>query len=247
MVISPGGFAVMAMMPVVGILVGRTDARWLIAFGLGRHGASAVHHDALRYHRRLRHRRVGAHLPVGRPRLPCSFPSTPIAFPGLAARQEQRCLGHHQHDAQSGQGASASPSPPRCWRAASRSTRTCWSAMSRPGAARTTPPSRRCRRPTSPARAMLSTFPPGRRAQLYAMVQRQALMLSYIDAFLLLAVDLHRAGAAGLPAEEAGLCIRRPAGALRRCPGANPLSKNAESPDTASGPTDRQASTPWRH
>jgi MFS transporter, DHA2 family, multidrug resistance protein len=34
MVISPGGFAVMAMMPVVGILVGRTDARWLIAFGL---------------------------------------------------------------------------------------------------------------------------------------------------------------------------------------------------------------------
>jgi len=34
MVISPGGFAVMAMMPVVGILVGRTDSRWLIAFGL---------------------------------------------------------------------------------------------------------------------------------------------------------------------------------------------------------------------
>ena len=32
--ISPGGFAVMLMMPVVGILVGRTDARWLIAFGL---------------------------------------------------------------------------------------------------------------------------------------------------------------------------------------------------------------------
>ena len=34
LMISPGGFAVMAMMPVVGILVGRTDARWLIAFGL---------------------------------------------------------------------------------------------------------------------------------------------------------------------------------------------------------------------
>jgi DHA2 family multidrug resistance protein len=34
LVISPGGFAVMLMMPVVGILVGRTDARWLIAFGL---------------------------------------------------------------------------------------------------------------------------------------------------------------------------------------------------------------------
>jgi DHA2 family multidrug resistance protein len=34
LVISPGGFAVMLMMPVVGNLVGRVDARWLIAFGL---------------------------------------------------------------------------------------------------------------------------------------------------------------------------------------------------------------------
>ncbi len=33
-VISPGGFAVMLMMPIVGMLVGRVDARWLIAFGL---------------------------------------------------------------------------------------------------------------------------------------------------------------------------------------------------------------------
>jgi DHA2 family multidrug resistance protein len=33
-VISPGGFAVMLMMPIVGGLVGRVDARWLIAFGL---------------------------------------------------------------------------------------------------------------------------------------------------------------------------------------------------------------------
>ena len=34
LVISPGGFAIMALMPVVGILVGKVDARWLIAFGL---------------------------------------------------------------------------------------------------------------------------------------------------------------------------------------------------------------------
>ncbi len=34
LVISPGGLAVMAMMPVIGALVGRVDARWLIAFGL---------------------------------------------------------------------------------------------------------------------------------------------------------------------------------------------------------------------
>jgi MFS transporter, DHA2 family, multidrug resistance protein len=33
-VISPGGFAVMLMMPIVGILVGRVDVRWLIAVGL---------------------------------------------------------------------------------------------------------------------------------------------------------------------------------------------------------------------
>jgi DHA2 family multidrug resistance protein len=34
LVISPGGFAIMALMPVVGALVGRVDPRWLIAFGL---------------------------------------------------------------------------------------------------------------------------------------------------------------------------------------------------------------------
>lgn len=34
MVISPGGFAIMALMPVVGRLVAFIDARWLIAFGL---------------------------------------------------------------------------------------------------------------------------------------------------------------------------------------------------------------------
>jgi MFS transporter, DHA2 family, multidrug resistance protein len=33
-VISPGGFAVMLMMPIVGGLVGRVDARWLVAIGL---------------------------------------------------------------------------------------------------------------------------------------------------------------------------------------------------------------------
>ena len=34
LVISPGGFALMALMPLVGFLVSRYDARWLIAFGL---------------------------------------------------------------------------------------------------------------------------------------------------------------------------------------------------------------------
>ncbi|HEV2550160.1 MAG TPA: DHA2 family efflux MFS transporter permease subunit [Stellaceae bacterium] len=34
LVISPGGFAIMVLMPVVGALVGRVDPRWLIAFGL---------------------------------------------------------------------------------------------------------------------------------------------------------------------------------------------------------------------
>src|SRR5580704_1477692 len=32
MVLSPGGFVIMAMMPIVGFLVSRVDARWLIAF-----------------------------------------------------------------------------------------------------------------------------------------------------------------------------------------------------------------------
>jgi MFS transporter, DHA2 family, multidrug resistance protein len=35
LVISPGGFAIMLMMPLVGALVARADPRWLIAFGLG--------------------------------------------------------------------------------------------------------------------------------------------------------------------------------------------------------------------
>jgi MFS transporter, DHA2 family, multidrug resistance protein len=35
LVISPGGFAIMLLMPLVGALVARVDPRWLIAFGLG--------------------------------------------------------------------------------------------------------------------------------------------------------------------------------------------------------------------
>jgi DHA2 family multidrug resistance protein len=35
LVISPGGFAIMLLMPIVGNLVSRIDPRWLIAFGLG--------------------------------------------------------------------------------------------------------------------------------------------------------------------------------------------------------------------
>ena len=34
LVLSPGGLAAMIMMPIIGNLVGRVDARWLIAFGL---------------------------------------------------------------------------------------------------------------------------------------------------------------------------------------------------------------------
>ena len=40
LVISPGGFAVMVMMPIVGNLVSRVDARWLIAIGLSLCGVS---------------------------------------------------------------------------------------------------------------------------------------------------------------------------------------------------------------
>lgn len=42
LVISPGGLAVMAMMPVVGFLIGRFDARWLISFGLVLSGTALV-------------------------------------------------------------------------------------------------------------------------------------------------------------------------------------------------------------
>jgi DHA2 family multidrug resistance protein len=42
-VMSPGGLVVMALMPVVGRLLGKIDARWLIAFGFLVSGAALYH------------------------------------------------------------------------------------------------------------------------------------------------------------------------------------------------------------
>jgi DHA2 family multidrug resistance protein len=43
LVLSPGGFATMMMMPVVGALSGKIDARWMIAFGLAWTGVAMFH------------------------------------------------------------------------------------------------------------------------------------------------------------------------------------------------------------
>ena len=43
LVLSPGGFATMLMMPVVGALSGKIDARWMITFGLAWTGVAMFH------------------------------------------------------------------------------------------------------------------------------------------------------------------------------------------------------------
>jgi len=43
LVLSPGGFATMLMMPVVGALSGKIDARWMITFGLAWTGLAMFH------------------------------------------------------------------------------------------------------------------------------------------------------------------------------------------------------------
>ena len=42
-ILSPGGFAILLFMPLVGFLVSRIDARWLIALGMLISGASIIH------------------------------------------------------------------------------------------------------------------------------------------------------------------------------------------------------------
>jgi DHA2 family multidrug resistance protein len=68
LVISPGGFALLLMMPLVGVLATKLDARFLITLRLCRQRPCAVFDDPLRRRYRLRHDSLGAGLSIARAR-----------------------------------------------------------------------------------------------------------------------------------------------------------------------------------
>ena len=186
LVISPGGFAVMAMMPVVGILVGRDGCPLAHRLRPGRHVAGAVQHDAVRYQRRLLHRRLGARLPVDRPRLPV-HPRQHLAFLGLppAKYNDGSAIINMMRNLGGGFGIAIATT------VLARQQQVHHNVL----VGHVTPWSSQY---DTTIQALQRAFLAGSgnaadalhqaQAQLYAIVQRQALMLSYIDAFLLLAI-----------------------------------------------------------
>ncbi len=99
MVISPGGFALLLVMPAVGFLSGKVDARYLIAAGSRRGRAGLMVDDPLRCRDRLCHARLVADLPVARPR-PAVHPDQHGGARRHADGEKQQRCGDHQHDAQ---------------------------------------------------------------------------------------------------------------------------------------------------
>ena len=185
-VISPGGFAVMLMMPIVGILVSRVDARWLIAFGLI--ATSLALFNMMRFDTNVDYATLAwarIYQSVGLGFL--FIPVNTIAFLGLPPAKNNdasalinmmRNLGgsfgiaiattvlarrqqHHQNVLVGHVTPYSSPYD--------TTIQAMQQALGRNAA--------------SAADALHQA-----QAQLYAMVQRQALVLSYIDAFWLLAV-----------------------------------------------------------
>jgi DHA2 family multidrug resistance protein len=185
-VISPGGFAVMLMMPIVGILVSRVDARWLIAFGLV--ATSLALFNMMRFDTNVDYATLAwarIYQSVGLGFL--FIPVNTIAFMGLPQAKNNdasalinmmRNLGgsfgiaiattvlarrqQHHHNVLVGHVTPYSSPYDTTIQAMQQ-------ALGRNAA--------------NAADALHQA-----QAQLYAMVQRQALVLSYIDAFWLLAV-----------------------------------------------------------
>ena len=99
MVLSPGGFAIMLMMPVVGALSGRIDARLLITIGLIGTAIAMFHLSGFDLNvdfSTLAWARVYQSLGIGA----AVHPDQHRRLSGRAGRQERQRLGDHQHDAQ---------------------------------------------------------------------------------------------------------------------------------------------------
>ena len=121
-VMAPRGIGTMISMFAVSRMIGRVDARWLIAIGLGLCGAVALRHDAVHARRRARARIIwnGFLQGVG---LGLVFPPlTTLAFATVPAAHPHRGRGDERADAQSRRLDRRRRRWSRCSTATSRST-----------------------------------------------------------------------------------------------------------------------------
>jgi DHA2 family multidrug resistance protein len=186
MVISPGGFAVMLIMPVVGNLVGRVDARWLIAFGLI--ATSLALFNMMRFSTDVGYATVAwarIYQSVGLAFL--FIPVNTIAFLGLppGKNNDASAIINMTRNLGGGFGIAIATT------VLARQQQVHHNVL----VGHVTPYSSQY---DTTIQALQKAFMAGganaadalhrAQAQLYAIVQKQALMLSYIDAFWLLAV-----------------------------------------------------------
>ena len=188
MVLSPGGFATMLMMPVAGALSGRIDARLLDHGRVDRHRDRDVPLVRLRPERRFFDARLGAGLSV--PGVGAAVhPDQHRRLSGHHGREECQRLGDHQHDAQ----------PWRQRRHRDPDYLYCATPAGQPGHADPTRDALQ-RQTNQMLKQLQQAFVAAHgsaggalhqaQAELYAIVQQQAAVLSYLDAFWLVGAVL---------------------------------------------------------
>ena len=184
--LSPGGLMIMVMMPIVGILLSKIQARWLIIVGLIRFLAGAVPDVALEYADQLRTRRErargakpGAGVPIRAHQHRGVFVHRKakdrlrhgLDQPGAQHRRKQRHRDLHHVD------RAARAIPPAAARRASFSARSCVSIGARQRKANV----RDQRSGSAQAAAQAQ-------GMIYNIVQQQAAMLSFNEVFWVLGV-----------------------------------------------------------
>ena len=98
-ILSPGALLIIALMPLVGILIARVDARWVLAFGFLVLSAFALPHDRDRSPAQLVERDDASHLSINRHRVSVRAHQHRHLH-GSKARAEQPGIGPYQPDAQ---------------------------------------------------------------------------------------------------------------------------------------------------
>ena len=97
LVMSPGGFTVMLMMPVVGMLVAKVDARLLLAVGFA--GTALALYSMTRFYGAVDYATIAWARVYQSSALALLFiPINTTALAGMPAGEEQQRLGDHQHD-----------------------------------------------------------------------------------------------------------------------------------------------------
>ena len=87
LVLSPGGLVIAVSMPVVGFLLSKVEARWLVIFGLCVSAFGLFHMAQFRPGRGLPHGHDGARDAERRVWDSCSCPSTPWRLPRCRGRK----------------------------------------------------------------------------------------------------------------------------------------------------------------